>query len=347
MTPLTKIRYPQPLRKGDTIAVTAPSSGVPSELHFLLDLAQKSVIQAGYRVMEGDTVRTQKKAVSAPRERRAQELTQFLLDPVNRAVIPPWGGEFLMEILPLMDWEALRTAPPKWVLGYSDISTFTFSYTLLTGTASAHGTNYIDLGSREWDPLTRRWADVLSMTEGEQIKQVSSPMYQSSWERRRQQPEMGFDLDTPTRWRVLGDDDAAVHLSGRLLGGCIETLSSLVGTSFAPVEPFAASQDEGILWFLESAESSAAEIYRRLWQMKEGGWFRHATGVLIGRPGQYRDAQDFGLVDALGGVFGDLNIPVVYDVDIGHVPPQLTLVNGARGKVKVEAGKGEVWMELK
>ena len=78
-----------------------------------------------------------------------------------------------MEILPLLDWEELRAAPPKWVLGYSDISTFTFAYTLLTGTASAHGTNYIDLGSREWDSLTRRWVDVLSLTEGGQITQVT------------------------------------------------------------------------------------------------------------------------------------------------------------------------------
>lgn len=343
---MTQIRYPLPLRKGDTIAVTAPSSGVLSELHSHLDLAEKSVTQAGYRVVEGDTVRTQKKAASAPRKQRAQELTRFLLDPANRAVIPPWGGELLMEILPLLDWEELRAAPPKWVLGYSDISTFTFAYTLLTGTASAHGTNYIDLGSREWDSLTRRWVDVLSLTEGGQITQVSSPMYQSSWERRNQQPERGFDLDTPTRWRVLGEDDGAVSLSGRLLGGCIETLSSLVGTPFAPVETFAAKEDEGILWYLESSESSATEIYRRLWQMKEGGWFRHATGVLIGRPGKYQHTQDFGLLDALEDAFGELGIPVVYEVDVGHVPPQLTLVNGARGEVKVEGGRGEVHMKF-
>jgi muramoyltetrapeptide carboxypeptidase len=38
--------------------------------------------------------------------------------------------------------------------------------------------------------------------------------------------------------------------------------------------------------------------------------------------------------DALESALGDLSIPVLYDVDIGHVPPQLSLVNGAMAKVR-------------
>ena len=36
---------------------------------------------------------------------------------------------------------------------------------------------------------------------------------------------------------------------------------------------------------------------------------------------------------ALQAALGDLDYPIVYDVDIGHRPPQFTLVNGAVAEV--------------
>ncbi|MEC0247775.1 hypothetical protein ACI48J_20190 [Paenibacillus chitinolyticus] len=56
--------------------------------------------------------------------------------------------------------------------------------------------------------------------------------------------------------------------------------------------------------------------------------------------------KNFGLQDALHHVFDGLGIPVLYDLDIGHVPPQLTLVNGAFAKVKASAGAGNVTMSF-
>jgi muramoyltetrapeptide carboxypeptidase len=339
-----KIQYPRPLKVGDRIAVTAPSSGVQERFHILLHKARERVTQAGYSVIEGETIWTQNKAASAPKEKRAEELLKFLSDDSISAIIPPWGGQFLIDILPLIDWDKLRSLPPKWILGYSDTSTLTFTYTLNTGYASAHGTNYCELSAPNWDPLTRRWTEVLATEAGESVVQYSSQMYQSSWEQAFKNPGTGYYLDTPTEWKVLNKKHQHAHkvtVSGRLLGGCIETLVSLVGTPYAPVHEFIKNYaSEGVVWYLESAESTAAQIYRALWTMKENGWFHHANGVLIGRPGNYSDTQNFGLVDALHGIFDPLDIPVIFDADIGHVPPQLILVNGSLTTVTAEEGKG-------
>ena len=48
------IKYPF-LEKGSTIGVTAPSSGVPSELHDLLDSACKSIEKKGFRIVSNGT----------------------------------------------------------------------------------------------------------------------------------------------------------------------------------------------------------------------------------------------------------------------------------------------------
>lgn len=78
--------------------------------------------------------------------------------------------------------------------------------------------------------------------------------------------------------------------------------------------------------------------------MKQAGWFKHANGILIGRPSRYSPNQDFHLVDALNDIFGEENIPVLYDVDIGHAPPQNIMVNGAFGKVTYNNSKGTIQM---
>jgi len=344
-----QIIFPKPLAQGDTIAVTAPSSGVTADLHPLLHKTRSHMEQIGFNIKEGDTIWTHNKCVSAPQEVRARELMDFLMHPNIQAIIPPWGGEFLMDILPLLDWEQLKQAPPKWVLGYSDISTFLFAYTLRTGVATAHGPNYVDLSSDPLDPLTARWLTVLGNPKGSAVEQVSSKHYQSAWN--HEVP--GFNLDTKSEWKSLTggattSSTPEISFTGRLIGGCMDTISILIGTPYAPVQQFVQDycHESGVIWYLESCEMNAADIYRHLWQMKQCGWFEHANGILIGRPAGYSSIQNFELTDALTAALGELGIPVLYDTDIGHMPPQLTLINGALTTVTYQEGQGKVVMSF-
>jgi muramoyltetrapeptide carboxypeptidase LdcA involved in peptidoglycan recycling len=80
--------------------------------------------------------------------------------------------------------------------------------------------------------------------------------------------------------------------------------------------------------------------------MRECGWFEHCEGVLYGRVCGYEERGGFTLEDALSNVFAPIGIPVVYDADIGHTPPQMQVVNGALGKASYSDGKATVWQEL-
>ncbi len=77
----------------------------------------------------------------------------MLLDESVAAIFPPNGGEVLIDILPFIDFAALAAAPPKWILGYSDMSAFQVPYTLLTRHASLNGTN---LWESPIDPTSHR-----------------------------------------------------------------------------------------------------------------------------------------------------------------------------------------------
>src|SRR3954467_2205562 len=115
------LRFPSPLRQGDRIGVTAPSSGVKDLVRGRLDFAVSWLKQHGYDVVVGECM-DGTGVVSAPAPDRARELTDMLLDPSIRAVIPPWGGETAIDLLPLLDWQSLGAADPTWFVGFSDIS---------------------------------------------------------------------------------------------------------------------------------------------------------------------------------------------------------------------------------
>ncbi|MFD1205791.1 MULTISPECIES: S66 peptidase family protein [Sporosarcina] len=338
------IRYPLPLQTGQTIGVTAPSSGVEPELHELINQAKKQLERRGYNVRIGDTVWTQQKAASAPKEVRAKELMAMFKDPAIQAIIPPWGGEILSEVLPLIDWDAIE---PKWMLGYSDTSTFLFALTIMTGIATAHGTNLVDLRSDEWDPVTSKFIDFLRASEGMGFEQESSANYQSKWQHDAKPDPYVFHFDTITEWKVIGGRSA--EMTGRFLGGCLDTIRHLAGTPYGDVRSFQQQflNGEPILWYLENCELNATDFHRSVVQLFYAGWFDNASGIIFGRSPAGQMTEDFTVIDSMERLKELTGLPIVYDADIGHVPPQITLINGAEGTVKVENGKATVFTLLK
>ena len=92
---------------------------------------------------------------------------------------------------------------------------------------------------------------------------------------------------------------------------------------------------------------NTSELLRTLWQMKNAGYFKNCNGIIFGRPLFIRNDYDIDFNQAVIDAIGDLNIPIICDADIGHVSPQLAMVNGAILKITSENGKGKVETFLK
>ena len=333
------IRYPAPLRPGDRIGVTSASAGVPEALRPRLDHAVRTLRVLGHDVVVGACM-DGSGVVSAPAHERADELTTMLLDPAIRAIVPPWGGELAIDLLAHLDWDAVSAAEPTWVVGYSDISTLLTAMTLRTGIATLHGPNLMDTPYTVPEPLLP-WHRVAAAAPGSTLVQGPAARYRSTgFDDYVRTPEVSeYSLDAPGGWALLEEQAADVRVSGRLVGGCLETVANLSGTPHGPVAQFAAAHAPGgTLVYLEVAEADAFEAARRLHGMRLAGWFDHATGVLIGRTAA-PDAPGLTQRDAVRDALGTLDVPVVLDVDCGHLAPQLALVNGARTVVARTGGR--------
>lgn len=333
------IRFPAPLKPGDRVGVTSPSSGVVAKHRARLEYAIETVRERGYDVVLGECM-DGSSHVSAPATQRAAELTGMLTDPGIRAVVPPWGGETAIDLVGLLDWEAIGIAEPTWYAGFSDNSTIMTPLTLRTGVATLHGNNLMDTPYRTVGDLLS-WLDIVALPPGGSFTQSSPGRYRAKgWDDYTADPEVSeLTLDGAGSWVRL-DGDSDVEVTGRLIGGCLETMRHLAGTPLGDLRGFADEYaPDGLLVYVDIAEDNAFSVCRSLHGMRMAGYFDAANAIVVSRtsaPDAGTLSQKEAALDALGG----LGVPIIADVECGHVPPYMPIVNGALGQLRFGAGSG-------
>ena len=343
-----QITYPNPIQKGSKIGVTAPSSGVKPKHEARLDLALKHLELRGHSYLEGKCLREDRKSVSASAQQRAKDFTSLWQDPSVDMIFPPWGGEFLINILGVLDFEELTKSRAKWVQGYSDTSTLLFALTTITGIATVHGLNLMDSILENDDSLTGKSFDWLTLSAGARFEQTSSPLFQTEFEDFSKTVNAKYKLEHKTIWKNFKGGDE-IKLQGRMIGGCLETLRNLVGTPYGDLPRFASRfPDSKVILYLENAESKPAEVCRTLWNMRYAGWFEVASGVVFGRSSatNVSNSEEFSYEDAIEDALASTGLPIILDADIGHRPPQMTIINGSMGQLESSNGQGRLVQTL-
>lgn len=340
------MQYPKDLEKGYKIGVTATSEGFTSEVDLIrLESGIKHFEELGYPVKETDNVRKNFRGRSSDGVVRARELMQLFEDPEVRTVIAASGGDYLFEMLSYLDFELLKTNP-KWVQGYSDTTGILFTLTTNLDMATLYSNNFGSFGMKNWHSSLY---DNLKFLEGKDIQQYSYDSFQDGFKKRITGYEE-FELEKAVEWKNLyplhWDNEKELIMKGRALGGCLDVLLTLIGTRFDHTKEFIRKYEKDkIIWFLESFDLSSEALAKGLWQLKEAGWFEQAAGFIFGRPAMFRSETDTTYEEAVLSVLGELNQPIILEADIGHKPPQFTMMNGAITTIRSFGGKGSIIFE--
>lgn len=335
------MRYPKFLQKDGTIGFVAPSFGCNiepyrssfqnaldrfKELGYGLDL--------GPNCFEGKGI-----GISNTPKECAKELMEYYASEKNNVLMSCGGGELMCEVLSYMDFEALSKEEPKWYMGYSDNTNFTFLSTTLMDTAAVYGPCAPAFGMEPWhESLSDAW----KLLCGEKDTVTGYELWEKEGGKDEEHPLLPYNVTEPTIIRRFPDED--VSFSGRLIGGCMDCLVNLTGTRFDKVKEFTEKyKEDGFIWFLESCELNVMSIRRAIWQMKEAGWFSHVKGFLIGRPLCFGEEM-FGCdqYQAVTDLLGEYQVPIIMDTDIGHLAPMMPIVSGSTADVKVEGNHIEI-----
>lgn len=339
------MRYPAFLPEQGTIGFVAPSFGAyiePYHTAFLAALEQfkREGFQAdlGPNCFEGCGI-----GISNTPEKCGQELTDYYCSDRNDALISCGGGELMCEILDYVDFDRVNKAEPKWFMGYSDNTNFTFLLTTLCDTASIYGPCAGTFGMQPRHPAVQ---DALDLLMGKKLTMKSY----GYWEREKDE---NASATAPYRATTVLElhsfPEQNMRFSGRLIGGCVDCLVNLLGTKYDHVKAFTERyQDDGFIWFLECCDLNVMAIRRAVWQMQHAGWFDHVKGFLIGRPLCYgQELMGLDQYHAVTDLLSEYHVPIVMDVDIGHLPPQMPLICGSMADVAVKGNKLTVQMELR
>lgn len=289
--------FPQPPKKGDIVAVVAPSSLSKANRGELPEVLE-GVRSLGYRVRAGESLygSTAKGYAAAPAEVRARDLMHAFSDPEVRAVWALRGGSMAAEVLPLLDAGTIRR-DPKPLIGFSDITSLHMFLQGRCGMVSflgpvARGT----LAATFADYDGPRLSAALEMEDG--MAFVNAP---------------GHVI------RVLEEGTA----EGILTGGNLTVFLSLLGTPYLP-------DVTGRILFLEDVGEDLYRIDRMLTQLKQSGILGRAAGILLGDftrcPNGYEPS--YGTDSLLRDFFAGFGKPVYAGLTAGHIPTNGTLPLG-------------------
>ena len=290
-------RKPPRLRAGDTVGLVAPASALtlPDEL----DRAIHWITGMGLVPKLGQHVGEQYGYLAGTDAARASDLDAMFADPDVRAIFAIRGGWGGARILPLLDWNGIRDNP-KLLIGYSDTTALHLAIAARAGFATLHAPNGASSWQKEsWDSL---WQ--IAFAAGTPV--LGGPGVEDA-------------VGRPARTLTGGT------ARGRLLGGNLTILSTLMGTGWLP-------DFDGAILFVEDINEDPYRVDRMFQQLKLGGILDRVGGVIFGqctRCGSPAPASDtFTLDDVVDQYLGALGKPAIAGFDTGHVGNQLSLPVG-------------------
>ncbi len=368
------MRYPKNLPLGGTIGFLAPSFGCNIEPYRTgFGHALKKWQEMGYRTVLGPNCYAGEGiGISSTPMNCGQEVMDMFLSEEPDCLISCGGGELMCEILPYVDFEKLSQAEPKWFMGYSDNTNLTYLLATLVDTASVYGPCASSFGVEPWHESLWDAFGILAGKSGARMRKAAEKKAMAInaeagaeagleggqqtdeheaavhgyglWEKESlkspENPVVPYNLTETLAIRTyVGREPVAdkVTFRGRLLGGCLDCLVNLLGTRYDKTREFVERyREDGIIWFLEACELNVFAIRRAMWQMEEAGWLSHVRGFLIGRPENGEPVMGLDACNAVLEVAGRKNVPVVMDVDLGHLPPMMPIVVGSMADVAVK-----------
>ncbi|MDC7280063.1 LD-carboxypeptidase [Butyrivibrio fibrisolvens] len=334
------MRYPEYLKENGTIGLVAPSFGCSVDPYkSCLEAAEKRFEGMGYKIVEGPNCRKNEGiGISSTPENCGKELTEYYCSGDNDMLITCGGGELMCESLDYVDFEAVKSAKPKWYMGYSDNTNFTFLLNTICDVASIYGPSIGAFGMEKLEPAL---IDAIDIFTGKKQEVSGFDKFELESLKDEEHPFVGYNLTEKKELRLfMGEAEVnrVPEFSGIITGGCLDCLANLVGTKYDKVAEFNERyKDQGVVWFLEACDLNVMSIRRALWNLDRAGWFKNAKGFIIGRPLCAWKQEMMGLdqYNAVTGILGKYNVPIVMDADVGHLAPAMPIVSGSLTTVSV------------
>ena len=237
------------------------------------------------------------------------------------------GGYNSNSLLPYIDYEALRK-DPKIIIGYSDVTALLLAIYAQTGLITFYGPalvasfgefpplveetfqSFLDILCSTYDSyqykMPELWTDVLLEWE---TQDATKPRY-------------------PNEWHFLGNG----QVSGRIIGGNLNTISGIWGSQYMPeIYP-------GDILFIEDSLKGIETVERSFAHLLACGVFDKVGALILGKHELFNDKGTGRTpLDVLIEVLNGKNIPILYGFDSCHTHPMLVTPIGVEVSINFDS----------
>jgi len=248
---MVKTLKPVKLIKGDTIGIVAPSRPILL-IKKEVDRGIMNLRKLGYKIKLGKNLEKRLYYSAGTPKAKADDINSMFRDEAVKAIICATGGSSSNQVLGRLDF-GLITKNPKIFLGYSDITTLLLAINAKTGLVTFHGPSVYEL------------SHLKSRTFNFLFELVS---------------EKRNNYIFPREMEVIKPGKS----EGKLIGGNIMVFNSLLGSEYCalPKSP---------IFFWEEIGESPAMIDFRLNELKNRGFFKKISAMVVGHLSKYKDKK--------------------------------------------------------
>jgi muramoyltetrapeptide carboxypeptidase len=302
---------PKRLKTGDVIGIISPASS-PEDLS-KINSGVSYLEKLGYRVEVGKNVGSQEGYLAGSDEQRLNDLHEMFKNKFIKAIFSVRGGYGSGRLLDKINYNLIRNNP-KIFVGYSDINALQLAFFSKTGLITFAGPMVAVDFHDEVSAFTEEvfWRTI---TSNKKIGKLQNP--------RRE------------KFYLLNKGRA----SGRILGGNLSLLNSLIGTEYLP-------KLKGAILLLEDIHEAPYRIDRMLNQLRLAKLFKQINGVILGHfvdcVEQDPTKKSFTLNEVIVEYFQNQKLPVLYNIKHGHIKDNITIPYGIRCVLNATRGFIEI-----
>ncbi|MGN0214211.1 MAG: LD-carboxypeptidase [Muribaculaceae bacterium] len=290
---------PPSLKPGDKVAIISPASNPEESWTY----GGAEVLRSwGLEPVFGENVLKQNGTFAGSIEQRLADLEWAFTADSIKAIMCSRGGYGSIQELLRAD-VTMFSKHPKWLIGYSDI-TAVHSCINRQGVMSIH--------AHMLEHLNR------SMGEDECDAYLRDILF-------GKMPTYHLPSNVYNRHGIA---------EGRLVGGNLSLLTSVIGSPFDMLHP---CDSVPLVLFLEDVDENLQHLNRMAYQLIASGVMEQVKGVILGDFSGYKPTPDFDTVeDMFRSIFRDYNIPISYLFPCGHTRRNFPMVEGATVRLTVD-----------
>jgi muramoyltetrapeptide carboxypeptidase len=297
------VKTPPYLHPGDIIGIASPAGYISTE--DCLDAV--NTLQAwGFKVKMGGSVGQRDYSLGGTDAQRLTDLQNLLDDDAVKAIMCARGGYGLARIIDNINFKKF-VQHPKWIIGFSDATVMHSHINKNFGIATLH---------------SKMCNSFVAPDKAEPIQTETLDSIRRSL--------IGEKINYPIPINAMNRKGS---VTGKLVGGNLKTLETLIGTNSEP-------DTKNKLLFLEDTGEYMYSLDRMFLQLKRAGMLEQLAGLMIGGFKIKKDdeGEEFGrtLEQVVMEKVSGYNYPVCFDFPVGHQKNNFALKCGVLHELNVQ-----------